>query len=469
MRPGSRPRALRLLALFAVLALLAAACGNSGDDSDGAADEPGTTEAPTDDTDAPDDTGAPGTTTGDADDYSEFVSFEEEGVTDTEIRVGSIGSITNPIGTDHAAFNEGIELYFEKVNSEGGIWGRELRLVSTRDDQLGLNLQEAEALVSQDNVYAAFIDVLLFTGWRVLADEGIPTFGWNINPEWAGPENFFPNTGALCFGCIGRIVPWLAQQAGATTVGILAYGNSDQSKQCGQGNRLSFEEFGDDVGGIEVGFYDDALQFGQTDMSAQVSAMRSAGVDFITTCMDLNGVFTLANEMALQGLDATFHHPNMYNREFVAQNAALFDGDYVIPGFTAIEHEPRIPAVQEFVDAAGDDWVELTVQGWIAAKQFVDALKATGPEFTREALIETWNNQPEPYTADGWLAPIDWRIQHADPKANPDKAAPLTCANIVQIRDGGFVSVFTEGEKQWVCFDQTVDEFGEPVLMSFAG
>ena len=37
-------------------------------------------------------------------------------------------------------------------------------LVNERDDQLGNNLTEAEGLVNQDDVYAAFVAVLLFTG-----------------------------------------------------------------------------------------------------------------------------------------------------------------------------------------------------------------------------------------------------------------------------------------------------------------
>lgn len=447
----------RFLALLTVLVLLVAACGNSGDDDTSADGSSDTTSG------GPDTTGA-----GDDGDFSEKVSFDETGVTDSEIRVGTVTAATNPLGGTYGDLNQGIELYFDKINGDGGIWGRELKLVSERDDALGNNLQEVEALISQDNVYAAFIATILFTGAPALAEEGIPTFGWNINPEWSGPENFFPNGGAICFGCVGRTIPWLAKEAGASSVGIVAYGVSDQSKLCAEGNRASIEEYGDQLG-IEVGFYDDSLSFGQTDMSAQVSEMKDKGVDFVTTCMDLNGVFTLASEMQRQDLDVTFNHPNMYNQDFIAQNAELFDGDYVAPQFVALEQTPQIPAVQEFVDAvAGDEWSEITVQGWIAAKQFVDALKVAGPEFTREALVDAWNNQPEPYTADGWLAPLDWKIQHVDPAEHPENLSPLACTNFVQITDGKFTPAFAEGDKPWVCFEQDDPDNVEPELMTFA-
>lgn len=462
---------VRWLVLAAVLALSVVACGNSdGDDSASGDSANETTEAPDTSTDAtsstPSDSSSDTEADVAADDFTEFVSFEETGVSDDTIRVASITAATNQLGGPYGDLDQGIQLYFDKVNDDGGIWGRQLELSSTRDDALANNLAEAEALVAQDDAYAAFIATVLFTGHEVLAEEGIPTFGWNINPEWAGKQNFFPNSGALCLGCTGRLLPWLASELGYTKIAVAGYGTADQSKKCASGVRDSFEAY--DVG-ADVVYFDDALQFGQTDFSAQVSAMKDAGAELITTCMDLNGVFGLAREMQLQDYDPVFYHPNMYDTNFVAENAELFDGDYVLPGFTALEHEPENPAVQEFVDAVGDEeFSEITVQGWIAAKQFVDALKAAGPEFTREALIDAWNQQTA-FSADGWLAPIDWTIQHEDPVVNPDKRAPLACSNLVQIEDGAFVSAFTEGELQWLCFDDTIEELGEPELMSFAG
>ena len=125
-----------------------------------------------------------------------------------------------------ASLNDGIDAYFGFVNSQGGIYGRQLKLTSKRDDMTSNNATEAQALLSQDNVYAAFIATELFTGAPVLAKAGIPTFGWNINAEWAGPTNFFPNVAPQCFagcGLLPHVTPWLAQQAKAHRVAMIGY------------------------------------------------------------------------------------------------------------------------------------------------------------------------------------------------------------------------------------------------------
>ena len=55
--------------------------------------------------------------------------------------------------------------------------------------------------------------------------------------------------------------------------------------------------------------------------------MMEEGVDFVTTCMDSNGVLTLAQEMKKQGLDATQSLPNAYDHDFIEENAELFNGN----------------------------------------------------------------------------------------------------------------------------------------------
>ena len=77
--------------------------------------------------------------------------------------------------------------YFNMVNSSQakGIYVPKLRLTSERDDQVGMNRQEVQALLSEDNVFAVSpVAVLLFTGADLLAREGVQTFGWNMNAEW---------------------------------------------------------------------------------------------------------------------------------------------------------------------------------------------------------------------------------------------------------------------------------------------
>ena len=271
-----------------------------------------------------------------------------------EIHVGSITSKTNPLGTANGKLNDGIKAYFDTLNAQGGVWGRHLVLTSERDDKTGNNLTETEALLSQDNVYAAFEAVELFTGAKKLAAAGIPTYGWNINAEWNGPQNFFPNVRPICWStkcsAIGRAVPWIVKQVGAHKVALIGY-NVPQSANSVTSGANVITKFADDID-ADVVYTDTSLSFGQTDYSAQVGQMKAKGVDFLETSLDFNGDFALAKEMQRQNIldKVTFFHPNMYDAEFVKKNAALFEGGIVLVGIVAAEHKPPPPALQEYLD-----------------------------------------------------------------------------------------------------------------------
>jgi branched-chain amino acid transport system substrate-binding protein len=454
---GKRTR-LRALGVCVVIATLVGACGNSGSNN--------TTSNTT--------AGSSGPSTTANTDLTKHIPVHETGVTDTEIKVGSITAKTNPLGGNYGSLNDGIKAYFDFMNAKGGIYGRHLVLSSERDDQMGQNQTEAEALVSQDGVYAAFIATLLYTGAKTLAQAGIPTYGWNINGEWAGPTNFFPNNGALCFTCGGRQLPWMVRDAGRHRVAVLGY-NVPQSQDCVKGDVKSFDYYGKDVG-AQIVYNDSSLQFGQTDFSAQVDQLKKKKVDFVTTCMDFNGAYGLLKEVVRQGLrkQITFHHPNLYDQQFVQKANGIFEGDYVVPQFLGLEQTPHIQAQKDFFDYAkahNSNVNELYTQGWIAAKQFVDGLKAAGPDFTRANLINAWNKQ-KAYSADGWLVPIDWTKQHNDP--TPDTypwkiRSPWDCFNPERVHNSQFVPDGGEPGKPWVCFDgsQPEGKWMEPIHVSF--
>ncbi len=236
------------------------------------------------------------------------------------------------------------------------MWGRRLKLTSERDDKTGNNLTETEALLGQDNVYAAFEAVELFTGAKKLAAAGIPTFGWNINAEWGGPKNFFPNVRPICFStecsAVGRTLPWIIKQVGAHKVALLGY-SVPQSADAVTSEGKDIKRFAKDIG-AEVVYSDTSLAFGQTDYSAQVAQMKAKGVDFLATSLDFNGDYAIAKEMARQNVldKVTFFHPNLYNADFVKKNAALFEGGILLVGILAVEHKPAPPALQEYLDYA---------------------------------------------------------------------------------------------------------------------
>ena len=449
-------RGARARTLLVALALVAAACGNSGsDDADPAADEDAGPSA------LPDDMGAS--------ERDVHEPVDAPGVSDTEIVYQSISTITgNPLGTDIGdAYNAGIEAYFAWRNSQGGIYGRDL-VLRTTDDQLANNAGRAQELVSSNDAFGAFVATLLFTGASVLDDAGVPTYGWGIHAEFSGKRNLFGHNAPICADCSLPMWPYLAAEAGASNVGVLAYNTSDASKKCGQGLRASFEEYGADAGDQQIVFYDDNLSFGLPGgLGPQVADMKAKDVEFITSCLDMNGMKTLADELDKQGMDdVVLVHPNSYDADFVAANADVLEGDYVLTTFTPFETPVDSELQDEFFTWTEREGVavhELTMVGWINADLAYTSLLAAGPDFDRAAVVDAARSITD-YSADNLIESIDWSRQLEDPGTDPG-SDPEQCGAAVQVQDGAFVPLTGDEGEPWLCWNADEEGYREPEVV----
>lgn len=374
---------------------------------------------------------------------------DRPGVTDDEIQVGGVVGKTNPVGRPYEDAFAGAQAYFDLVNEDGGVFGREINLVAERDDQsqASRNVQQIRALVEEDRVFAVLpIVTQVFAGASYLADRGVPAFGWNINAEWEAGPNLFGEKGSfLCFDCPFMHPPYVAQQVGAERVAIFAYGGAAQSLDCAEGMRRGFETYGP-----PIAFEDTSLTFGFTDLSASVAAIEREGVDFIATCMDVNGNANIAQAVRDAGVELKgVYSPEGYAQDVLDDLGARIDGFFFGAEFVPFEEPDPPEGMQQFLDAMdelGQIPSEQGLAGWTNAALLVAGIEAAGEDFTRESVIDAINEMTD-FTADGIRAPQDWTTLH---EANPNG---LGCTAIIQVQDGEFVPVFGEPGKPFVCFE----------------
>jgi len=374
-----------------------------------------------------------------------YPAVNEPGVTSTEIRVGGVTSKTNPLNGPYASSFDGVQAYFDMINSQGGMYGRKLKIVAKRDDQVTNNLRETQGLIDQDKVFAALpiATIYSFSGSRVLAGQNVPTFGWEINDEWIPAPNLFGINGYNCVKCVTPRSSLLAKLARKKTVGILAYAIPN-SADCATTMKKGYEKYG----GAKVGFISTSLSFGATDFSAEVKKMKDAGVDLVNTCLDQNATLQLAKEMKKQGLNAIQYLPNAYDHEFVSANANFFAGSLVHVGFAPFESKPQPAGLKLF-----NKWMkkgnftrnEAAMTGWMSAYLFVAGLKAAGPSFTRQKIVDALN---QPKFVDD---PIQG-LQQGSETINHTKVSKITCDAIVQIApDGTFKPWHAKPGKPFLC------------------
>jgi hypothetical protein len=445
-----------MFALVCALALLAGACGNAKDGGS----SPTTRSTQT-------------TTASDAEKTrDEHVSLSGvPGVTDKEIRYAVIGTkANNPLGTCILdCYLDGIKAYFAYRNSEGGIYGRKLVINDIRDDQVSQNQVESLAVISNNESFGDFQATLLASGWEAIDKAGIPTYVWGIDAVgFANRPHIFPSLVNRCPTCYRQDVAYAAMKAGKKRAASLGYSVNDASKTCANSTGEGIKAFSKDTG-VDLAYTNDHLAYGLPNgIGPEVTAMKKAKVDFITTCIDLNGMKTLAQELHRQGQDdVVLFHPNTYNQQFISEAGDLFEGDYVSALFRPFEADPAGTAVTDFqkwMKKQGSDQTELAMVGWINATLAYDGLLAAGPEFDREKVTSATAGLTA-WTGGGLVAPIDWSTAHTPfTQDDPDPKQAL-CSGLMRVKDHKLTTVGPT-DKPFLCWPH-IGVWSSPTFKTF--
>jgi len=372
------------------------------------------------------------------------------GLTAKEIKLGAVIAKTNPTGIEYQAVVDGAQAYFDQVNKAGGVNGRTLKFVKVLDDQSrgSKNVLAARSLVEESKVFAAFHASQEFAGSDVFVKAGTPVFGYNIQTEWSkGPSLFGTYGSYICFDCPGISPAFVAQQEGRKRVGIFAYGSSPQSTNCAAGQRDGFNKWGP-----EVKVYDTSLSFGfsANDISGAVQAMKDNGVDFVTTCMDLNGLMNLKRALEAAGVQGTkFLAPQGYDANTIKELGKELDNLVFSLQFTPFEAAKGNEGMTKFLKAMkakGYTPNENYVVGWTGAALLVRGLQEAGKNPTQQSVVDAINKITD-WNADGVIPPVNWTTAHG--RAAPGES---DCVGYVAAESSKFVPKYGKPGQPLACF-----------------
>ena len=205
---------------------------------------------------------------------------DRTGVTDTEIKLGTHFPLSQNPAAAYAPIAYGIKAFFDYINAQGGIYGRQINFIIGDDHYNPPDTVEVvKRLVEQDKVFAIVGGLGEATHnavWKYLEENGVPDMFLTTGlDKWTNPvvrTRFAGNPDYVSEGTI--LGQYIAKTYPGANVGLLR--QSDEMGQEGEtGLRKGIE--GSDVQITAIENYD-AIQ---SDVTAQTQRLKNANVDVL--------------------------------------------------------------------------------------------------------------------------------------------------------------------------------------------
>lgn len=359
------------------------------------------------------------------------------GVTATSLTVGNIADASGPVPGLFKGAIVGTQAYFAKINSEGGVFGRKIR-VNFGDSQLDCGQNKAQTQARVGSVFAFVGSFSLYDdcGAQVLQKHlNVPNVSNALGPV---TQKMKSNYSTAPLGNGWRTGPLMHYKTTApfkdrfTSIGAI-YAGVGTGPTIWKNTKAAIAA----VGGKVV--HDESYGATDTDFTGAVIRMRSAGVRMIYI-NSTDGATTARFVNAARGQNVDWpivFGATAYDSNFLKEAGANAEGVYDDQQFAMFfntDEAARIPAVGEF-----QKWMDrvdkgqtkdiFALYGWTSAQLFVQALTKAGPKATRKTLYDALNTITS-FNGDGLLAP-----------ANPAGKKPATCWLLTQVKNGKFVRV----------------------------
>ncbi len=364
------------------------------------------------------------------------------GVTGTEITIGNISDEGGPRPGLFRGARVGTSAYLNKINSEGGVFGRKLKM-DFGDSALDCAKNKAETSNRLKKVFAYVGSFSLFDdcGTSVLKNNtNIPDIHNALGGESQNLTTNFSiaplgkgwRTGSLKYYNDKFGPKW--KNIGTIYAGVgsgPALWNNTKSAIKNGGGAIAHEE-----------------SYGATDsdFTGAVVRMQSDGVQmvYLNTTDGPTGA-NIVNAIRAQGLDwpvvfgGTAYAPDFLSK-IKGNNDEGILNDSQFSLFFNKDEASRLPAAAEFQKWMGitDRSQQLDIfasYGWASANLFVEALKKAGPKANRADLLKALRSITT-FDSAGLFAP-----------ANPAGKVPATCWIVAVIKSHQFVRVDSPANK----------------------
>ncbi|MBX6388521.1 MAG: ABC transporter substrate-binding protein [Frankia sp.] len=361
------------------------------------------------------------------------------GITDTEITVGGLASLTAPGGAALAGAEVGAEVRFARANDEGGVNGRKINYIGTKDDGTdpARNVQEAQGLALRDRVFAVVPAITAIANFAdVMCQEGIPYFGWGTNTAMCANALGFAITGCL-LQTEEKAIPSNAAMLSRIVVGgsdgksAAVLGSDNDSARAGvEVYKRTLELAGFDVVYAEASVPTAGLTDATPIVNAIMTADDGAPPDLMILSLSFPATLRATEALRAAGYPGTIVNQVGYDPR-LATFEAFRDSITFLQWAPTESDSPGMRQLKEdFAKYAPDAVLSLPVlAGYWSADFFLHALEAAGPDVTADSLVAMLNAGDYSYEVPGAVAESRWPVNH-------NIAVP--CGSAVTVGESGF-------------------------------
>jgi branched-chain amino acid transport system substrate-binding protein len=325
---------------------------------------------------------------------------EQQGVSKTEITLGSIQDLSGPIAGFGKQLRAGMMLRVDEVNEQGGINGRKLKLLfedSAYDPKKAV--LAAQKLVNQDKIFMMVGHIGTAqnnAAMPVQFEKNVI----NFFPVTAAREMYEPfhrlkySFAATYYDQMRIAVPKLVTEKGAKAVCTV----------------YQDDEFGQEVvRGAEAGLKTinmtltekTSFKRGATDFSSQVAKMKAAGCDFVVLGTIIRETLGTIGTSRKTGFNPTFLGSSASYTDLIHKlGGKAMDGLYATmtvqnPYLDEASQPIRFWATK-YKTKYADDPTVFSVYGYMAIDAFIQAAQKAGPNLSTDSFIKAMDTMVYP-------------------------------------------------------------------------
>jgi branched-chain amino acid transport system substrate-binding protein len=320
-----------------------------------------------------------------------------QGVTPDKVLLGQSVALTGPAAELGIQMRNGAKTYFDHVNANGGVHGRRIELITLDDGyEPARTAPNTKKLIEENKVFALFGYVGTPTSAAALpifTEAKVPFFGPFTGAELLRqPFNrYIFNVRASYYDETDKIVEQVVSTGGKT---IAVFYQNDAYGQAG-------------LKGVEIAMAKRNMRISATgtverntvDVAAAVKTIHAVTPDAVVMISAYKSCAEFIRQMKKAGSPTSFYNVSFVGSKALADELGKEGPGVAISQVVPFPWSPSVPVIKEYQQLSAKvglkDYNFSAVEGFVAAKIFVEGLKRTGRDLNREKFIDALERMSE--------------------------------------------------------------------------